>query len=36
MKKSRTQIEEELESKSKEVIKKLLDWNETHNEPDLT
>jgi|WetSurMetagenome_2_1015567.scaffolds.fasta_scaffold172047_1 hypothetical protein len=36
MKKTRRQIEAELENKAKEVIKELLDWNESHVEPDLT
>jgi hypothetical protein len=36
MKKTREQMEKELEGKAKEVIKRLMDWNETHNEPDLT
>ncbi len=36
MKKSREQVEKELESKAKEVIKKLLDWNDVHEAPDLT
>jgi hypothetical protein len=36
MKKTRRQIEAELENKAKDVIKELLDWNERHAEPDLT
>lgn len=36
MKKTRGQVEKELEGKAKEVIKKLLDWNEAHDAPDLT
>lgn len=36
MKKSRKQIEEELGRKAKEVIGKLLDWEEAQEEPDLT
>jgi len=36
MKKSRKQIEARLEDKAKEVIQRLLDWNESHPGPDLT
>jgi tRNA(Ile2) C34 agmatinyltransferase TiaS len=36
MKKTRGQMEKELEGKTKEAIKKLLDWNEVHAAPDLT
>jgi DNA-directed RNA polymerase subunit RPC12/RpoP len=36
MKKTRGQMEKELEGKTKEAIKKLLDWNEAHAAPDLT
>lgn len=36
MKKPRERVEKELESKAKEVIKRLLDWNDTHPAPDLT
>lgn len=36
MKKTRKQLEAELEAKSKAVIQELLDWNETHAAPDLT
>lgn len=36
MKKSRTQVQTELEGKAKEIIKRLLDWNDTHLAPDLT
>ncbi len=36
MKKTRTQLQEDLEGKSKEIIEKLLDWNETHPSPTLT
>jgi uncharacterized protein with PIN domain len=36
MKKRRAQIEAELEKKAKEVIKELMDWDESHAEPDLT
>lgn len=36
MKKSRPQMEKELEGKAQEIIKRLLDWNETHPAPDLT
>lgn len=36
MKKTRRELETELEAKSKAVIQELLDWNETHTAPDLT
>ena len=36
MKKSREQLEKDLENKAKEVIKRLMDWNDAHAEPDLT
>ena len=36
MKKTREQVEKELENKARGVIKKLLDWNEDHDAPDLT
>jgi hypothetical protein len=36
MKRTRKANEEELESKARAVIKKLLDWNEAHDAPDLT
>lgn len=36
MKKTREQLETELEAKSKELIQELLDWNEAHPAPDLT
>jgi len=36
MKKTRGQLEKELEGKTKEAVKKLLDWNEAHAAPDLT
>ena len=36
MKKTRGQLEKELEGKAKEAIKKLLDWDEAHPAPDLT
>lgn len=36
MKKTRKELEAELEAKSKTVIQELLDWNETHSAPDLT
>lgn len=35
MKKTRAQLQEELEQKSKGIITKLLDWNEEHKAPDL-
>ena len=36
MKKTREQVEKELENKAKGVIKRLMDWNEAHAAPDLT
>jgi hypothetical protein len=36
VKKTREQIEAQLERKAKEVIGKLLDWSEKQAEPDLT
>ncbi len=36
MKKTRKQLEAELEAKSKTLIQELLDWNEAHPGPDLT
>ena len=36
MKKTRAEIEAKLEEQSKQVIQDLLDWNETHEAPDLT
>jgi hypothetical protein len=36
MKKTRKELEAELEEQSKQVIRELLDWNETHEKPDLT
>lgn len=36
MKRSREQVEAELEGKAKAVIKELMDWEETHEKPDLT
>jgi hypothetical protein len=36
MKKTCGQMEKELEGKTKEAIKKLLDWNEAVAAPDLT
>jgi hypothetical protein len=36
MKKTRMQLQEELEQKSKGIITKLLDWNDAHAAPDLS
>lgn len=36
MKKTRKELEVELEEQSKQVIRELLDWNESHAAPDLT
>ena len=36
MKKTRTQLQEELEQKSSRIIAKLLDWNDEHGVPDLS
>ena len=36
MKKPRAQVEKEVEGKAKEVIQRLLDWNDAHPMPDLT
>jgi hypothetical protein len=36
MKKTRQELEAELEAKSKQVIQELLDWNESHAAPDFT
>jgi hypothetical protein len=36
MKKTRAQLEQELEQKSKGIITKLLDWNDEHGAPDLS
>ena len=36
MKKTRKELEAELEKQSKQMIRELLDWNETHSAPDLT
>jgi lysyl-tRNA synthetase class I len=36
MKKTRKELEVQLEEQSKRVIRELLDWNEAHNAPDLT
>ncbi len=36
MKKTREQVREELREKSAEIIERLLDWNESHTEPDMT
>ena len=36
MKKTREQVEKELKNKARGVIKKLLNWNEDHDAPDLT
>lgn len=36
MKKTRKELEAELEERSKQVIRELLDWNDSHNKPDLT
>ena len=36
MKKTRAQIQQELEQKSKGIITKLLDWNDEHGAPDLS
>jgi Zn finger protein HypA/HybF involved in hydrogenase expression len=36
MKKTRKELEMKLEAQSKQIIQELLDWNESHNEPDLT
>jgi uncharacterized protein with PIN domain len=35
MKKTRLQLQQELEQKSKEIITKLLDWNDENKAPDL-
>jgi len=35
MKKTRLQLQQELEQKSKGIITKLLDWNDEHGAPDL-
>ena len=36
MKKTRLQLQQELEQKSKGIITKLLDWNDEHGAPDLS
>ncbi len=36
MKKTREKMKEELEKQAKQVIDELLDWNETHEKPDLS
>ena len=36
MKKTRAQLQQELEQKSKGIITKLLDWNDEHGAPDLS
>jgi uncharacterized protein with PIN domain len=36
MKKTREQVRQELTDKSAEIIERLLEWNESHAEPDLT
>ena len=36
MKKTRKELEAQLEEQSKQMIRELLDWNETHTAPDLT
>ena len=36
MKKTRQELEAKLAAQSKQVIQELLDWNETHETPDLT
>ena len=36
MKKQRKELEKELEAQSKQMIKELLDWNDSHPTPDMT
>jgi len=36
MKKTRAQLQQELEQKSKGIVTKLLDWNDEHGAPDLS
>jgi uncharacterized protein with PIN domain len=36
MKKTRKEMEAELEKQAKQAIRELLDWNESHAKPDLT
>ncbi len=36
MKPTRAQVEKELEGKAQGIIKRLLDWNDTHPAPDMT
>ena len=36
MQKQRKDLEQELEAQSTEMIKELLDWNESHPAPDMT